>query len=413
MQNPSTKLTHRAKNQLSAWKKRIARELSNGQSGGISEGNQVQVYFDGDEAFTAMIQAIQSAQHYVHLEMYMFHSDHIGSRFAEALSAKAREGIPVRVIYDAIGSMDADTMQWARMRDAGVTVIAYRPIAFWRKRGGLLGRNHRKNLIIDGAIGFTGGMNLTDEWSAEFRSDDCWRDTHCRVIGPAAGDLNKLFIDSWEYVTEERIFHRPPPTPLNTQEKQNFREGIGGHDHGHRCIVVGSQGLRGRKDIKRLFCLHLDQAEKSIRMTMPYFVPPAPLRRSLKQARKRNIQVSVLVPRNSDVHWIDWVREGLYPRMLDWGVKILEYLGPILHAKTMVVDDQIAIIGSGNFDLLSVAMNREVAIVAFDDAIVKELDKQWQNDLSLSERVAKDWELKRPWWRLLVAKIGCFFIRRL
>ncbi|MFK7910915.1 MAG: phosphatidylserine/phosphatidylglycerophosphate/cardiolipin synthase family protein [Akkermansiaceae bacterium] len=407
------KIKSRIKEQVGTWRDRLTRELARDEVGGTSEGNKVDVYFDGDEAFDAMISAIAGAKHYVHLEMYMFFSDNIGSNIADALSEKAREGVPVRVLYDAIGSLEADKMQWARMRDAGVTVVEYRPVAFWRKRSGIFARNHRKNLVIDGVTGFTGGMNISDEWSEKHSGDSAWRDTHCRVDGPAAKHLNDLFISSWEYATEERIFHRPDPNPLREEEKKPHPDPDCETCDGCRCIVVGSQGFGSRKEIRRLFSVHLARAEKSVRMTMPYFVPPARLRKAVYMARERGVDVSALLPRDSDVKIVDYLREGLYGKMLTKGVRLIEYLGPVLHAKTMVVDDKIAVIGSSNFDILSVLMNSEVAIVVFDEVTVDELNTQWQNDLSLSDRVGDDWEIKRPWWRLLAAKVGCFLIRRL
>lgn len=408
-------IRERIRSHVAVWRDRLTRELSRDKAGGTSEGNRVDVYFDGDNAFDAMIGAIGSARHYVHLEMYMFCSDRTGARFAHVLAQKAREGIPVRVLYDAIGSLESDRMQWARMRDAGVTVVEFRPVAFWRKRSGLFGRNHRKNLVIDGVTAFTGGMNIGDAWSARQSGDNAWRDTHCRVDGPAAGHLNELFVASWEYATEERVFHRPAPCPLDEEEKvaHPCGGGVAGDAGGCRCIVVGSQGFGSRKEIRRLFSVHLAQAEESVRMTMPYFVPPKRLRRAVYQARERGVDVAALVPRNSDVRLVDYLREGLYPRMLEKGVRLIEYLGPVLHAKTMVVDDDIAVIGSSNFDILSVLMNSEVALVAFDEGAVGELNRQWKNDLSLSDCVGEDWKLKRPWWRLLAARAGCFLIRRI
>lgn len=408
----SDRVKDRLAAQLSAWKTRVAREISGGQTSGTSEGNQVEVYFEGDRAFADMLIAIQGAKHYVHLEMYMFFADRIGRRFAEALAQKAREGIPVRVLYDAIGSIETDKMQWANMRDAGVTVVEYRPVAFWRKRSGILGRNHRKNLVIDGAIAFTGGMNIADSWSGEFSGDSTWRDTHCRVIGPAAADFNRLFIDSWKYATEEKIFHRPDPQPLTDAESKAHGDGLD-QSGNCRCVVVGSQGLRNSKEIRRMFSVNLARAEKSIKMTMPYFVPPKRLRAALHAAKKRGVDINILLPRDSDVKVVDWLREGLYPLLLQWGIVVREYLGPVLHAKTMVVDDHIAVIGSSNFDIISVLMNREVGLVVFNDGVVDELDRQWENDLMLTERVTNDWEGIRSWWRLWIARVGSFLIRRL
>lgn len=386
--------------QIAQWRYAIVRELSGDTVGGISRGNKVEIHFDGDAAYHAMLEAISAAEHYVHLEMYMFLSDAIGNTFAQALSSKAKEGIPVRVIYDSIGSSAADPMQWATMRDAGVIVSEYHPVAPWRKRAGIFGRNHRKNLIVDGIIGFTGGMNLGDPWSYQHFKENAWRDTQIQLTGPAAHDLALLFHDSWLYCTDEKLEiapHQPREEPYGRS----------------RCMVVGSRGLGSRKQIRKLFSVHLDQARQSVKMTMPYFVPPRRLRRSMRRASQRGVDVSLLLPRNSDVQVVDWLREGLYPSLLRWGVNVIEYLGPTLHAKTMVIDDNLAVIGSNNFDILSVLMNRETAIVVFDDQVTEELNRQWKNDLNLSELVTRDWQGIRPWWRLWLAQIGCFLLRKL
>jgi len=386
--------------QIAQWRYAIVRELSGDTVGGISRGNKVEIHFDGDAAYHAMLEAISTAEHYVHLEMYMFLSDAIGNTFAQALSSKAKEGIPVRVIYDSIGSSAADPMQWATMRDAGVIVSEYHPVAPWRKRAGIFGRNHRKNLIVDGIIGFTGGMNLGDPWSYQHFKENAWRDTQIQLTGPAAHDLALLFHDSWLYCTDEKLEVAPP---------QPREEPFGRS----RCMVVGSQGLGSRKQIRKLFSVHLDQARQSVKMTMPYFVPPRRLRKSMRRASQRGVDISLLLPRNSDVQVVDWLREGLYPSLLRWGVNVIEYLGPTLHAKTMVIDDNLAVIGSNNFDILSVLMNRETAIVVFDDQVTEELNRQWKNDLNLSELVTRDWQGIRPWWRLWLAQIGCLLLRKL
>ena len=274
--------------QIAQWRYAIVRELSGDTVGGISRGNKVEIHFDGDAAYHAMLEAISAAEHYVHLEMYMFLSDAIGNTFAQALSSKAKEGIPVRVIYDSIGSSAADPMQWATMRDAGVIVSEYHPVAPWRKRAGIFGRNHRKNLIVDGIIGFTGGMNLGDPWSYQHFKEKAWRDTQIQLTGPAAHDLALLFHDSWLYCTDEKLEiapHQPREEPYGRS----------------RCMVVGSRGLGSRKQIRKLFSVHLDQARQSVKMTMPYFVPPRRLRRSMRRASQRGVDVSLLLPRNSDV----------------------------------------------------------------------------------------------------------------
>jgi len=391
-------LPHDVRDKLADWQQKIATELSREAVGGVSEGNSVDVFFDGDEAFDAMLHAISNATEFIHLEMYMFLSDSTGKKFANALAERALAGVNVRIAYDSIGSSDANPLQWGDLRDAGAHVAEFRPVRFWQKHGGILGRNHRKNLVIDGKIAFTGGMNIGDPWSRDASGNDAWRDTHLSVQGPAAADLNQLFLDTWLYTTGEEI----PNTPTSPCQCGKAR-----------CIVIGSQGLGSRKQIRTLFSVQLANARHSVKMTMPYFLPPRRLRKALQQTTRRGVDLSILVPRDSDVPLIDWLREGLYPKLLEWNIRMIEYLGPILHAKTMLIDDHLSVIGSNNFDPLSVQMNREVALVIFDDATAEELNTQWENDLMLSERVATDWSGLRPWWRLTIAKIGCFLIRRL
>jgi cardiolipin synthase len=393
-------IPHKVRRQIADWRQAIARELSRETVGGLSEGNQVEIYYDGDRVFEAMLAAIASAETHIHLEIYMFLSDTVGKTIADALSKKAAEGISVKVIYDSIGSSATDPMQWANMRDAGVSVSEYHPVAPWRKRASIFGRNHRKNLIVDSKIGFTGGMNIGNPWSRAQNHENAWRDTQIQVSGPAATDLDILFTESWKYCTDETI--QLPIVNHAQISKDNCR-----------CMVVGSQGLGSRKQIRKLFSVHLNKARHSVKMTMPYFVPPRRLRKAMRRASQRGVAVSLLLPRDSDVAAVDWLREGLYPSLLKWGVRVIEYLGPVLHAKTMVIDDCVAIIGSNNFDILSVVMNRETAIVVFDDDVSEELNRQWDNDLMLSERVANDWQGIRPWWRLLLAKVGCFLLRKL
>lgn len=396
-------ISDRVQLRIRQWRRKIAKELADDTVNGVSEGNHIQLFYDGDTAYSAMLQAIKDAHSFVHLEIYMFLSDEVGRSFASQLAPKARQKVPVRVIYDAIGSSETDSKQWEVMRNAGVEIIEYRPVRLWHQRAGILGRNHRKNLIIDGSVAFTGGMNLGNMWSQDRSGDTAWRDTQIKIEGPAATDINQLFLDTWIHCTGQGI-------PCSSVQSAATATHTGTHG---RCMVIGSRGIGDRKQIRHLYSVHLDQAEHSVKMTVPYFVPPRRLRLALLRARNRGVQISLLMPRDSDVRIVDWLREGLYPKLLDWGVHVIEYLGPTLHAKTMVIDNHTAIIGSTNFDILSLHMNRETALVIFDDEVVTELNQQWDHDLMLSERVSYDWRGLRPWWRLMTAKLGCLIIRRL
>jgi len=363
-------------------------------------GNKVELYFEGDEAFEAMADAIRSAALFVHLEMYLFFSDVVGKRFAGLLSEKAREGIPVRVVYDAIGSIEASDRMFEEMEKAGVVVEIFRPVAPWRKRSGILGRNHRKNLIIDGRIAFTGGVNLGDHWSRAEMGDKVWRDTHLRLEGPVAAACDDFFRETWKKVDGGEL-----------PEEGHFQiDEIGPGESD--CLVVGSGGFAKGKAIRRLFSDAFQAAERDVVMTMAYFVPPRFLLKILRKRANEGVNIEVLVPRDSDVAVADWLREGLYPGLLKHGIKFHEYLRSVLHAKSVVIDDHLALVGSSNFDYLSISWNWELAVVIDDAEVAKKLQDQYAIDLEDSETVDEQSAGARPWWRRMMSWIGASIIRR-
>ena len=366
----------------------------------LTEGNRVQLYFSGDETFAAMIEEVARAEQFVNLEMYMFLSDAVGEMIAKALSEKAGEGVPVRVVYDAIGSAAANQELFDEMRLAGVLVEVFRPVAPWRKRSGILGRNHRKNLIIDGRVAFTGGMNLGEVWSERYR-EDSWRDTHLMVEGPAAAACQRFFEEAWKKASGESL-------------KEDCFYGIEESGPGKSaCVVVGGSGFGKRRAIRRLFSGAFANAKRHVVMTVPYFVPPKRVLKIMRRRSLEGVEVQVLVPRNSDVAFADWIREGLYPSLMDDGVEIQEYLKRVLHAKTMVFDDCLSIVGSANFDYLSISLNWELGMVIDDPEIAKQLMVQHQLDMKKSEKVDWDWTETRSWWRRVMSWLGAAIIRKL
>ncbi len=363
-------------------------------------GNRVKLYFEGDEVFEAMIEALDSAEIYAHMEMYMFLSDDLGWEIARAFARCAQRGVAARLIYDAIGSSEADEAMFEMMSEAGVDVHIFRPVAPWRKRSGILGRNHRKNLIIDGRIAFTGGMNLGGPWSRKISGDQTWRDTQISLEGPAAAACNQFFLETWSKVGG---------LPIETSQKYSVKDS---GSWSSECLVVGGSGFAKRKAIRRLYSTVLKEAEKDVVLTVPYFVPPRRLLNLLRKSASR-LKVELLVPRNSDVGIADWVREGLYPALLSVGIQVQEYTQAILHAKSLVVDDELAVVGSANFDFLSFSLNWELAVVIQDGEVVQALREQHRKDLESCEMVKPDWALSRPWWRQWLGWLGAGVLRRL
>lgn len=375
-------------------------DLARDGSALLTKGNKVTLYFEGDPVFAAMCDEIGAAENFVNMEMYMFLSDGVGTTIANALSEKARSGVPVRVVYDAIGSAEASEEIFDEMRKAGVRVEVFRPVAPWRKRSGILGRNHRKNLIIDGRVAFTGGMNLGEVWS-EKHSARSWRDTHMKLEGPAAAACQHFFEEAWNKASGELL-------------KGNCYYEVGGAGPGESdCVIVGGSGFGKRRAIRRLYSRAFASATRNVVMTVPYFVPPKRVLNVMRRRSLEGLEVRVLVPQDSDVALADWLREGLYPSLMDDGIKFHEYHGRVLHAKSMVFDDRLAVVGSANFDYLSISLNWELGVVVDDPAIVSELMNQYDRDLKSSETVNWDWAESRPWWRRAFAWIGAAIIRKL
>ena len=373
--------------------------LTEGGCGIETTGNNVQLFFSGDEAFSNMLDAISSARDSVHMEMYHFSSDPVGWQFATTFAEKARTGVAVRITYDAIGSLGVDPDMHAYLRDAGAEVHPFRPVAPWRKRSGILGRNHRKNLIIDGQTAFTGGMNIGQDWSRKHSGDKAWRDTHIRIDGPAARACDHFFRESWKKAGGSDL-PPPPREPIPPKGQSDI-------------MVVGGRDFAKRRAIRRLYSLHLEKATSHVRLTVPYFAPPGRLLRKLSEAAERLQNVEVLVPRDSDAPIADWIREGLYPGLLEKGTRFHEYTGSILHAKTMTVDHALAVVGSANFDLLSFSMNWELALVIEDPQVVQALEKQYQHDLTHSSDIGSHWKNRRPVFHRLIARLAAAILRKL
>lgn len=371
-----------------------------------TEGNRVRCFFEGDEAYDAMLEAIDRATRYVHMEMYMFFDDRTGTLFQQAFLAAVKRGVAVRVAYDAIGSAETSGTFFETMETGGVEVCCFRPVAPWRKRSGVLGRNHRKNLIVDGEVAFAGGMNIADPWSRRAVKGLAWRDTHVKLEGPAVQACHQLFLETWR-----KVGGKAPWRELVELYQLKFPE----TDRPGRAkvVVVAGRGFGRRKAIRRVFTTMIRASRTSVKMTVPYFMPPRLMLSMLRQQAEKS-PVEIIVPRDSDVPVADWIRDGLYPFLLKSGVDVREYTEANMHAKTMVVDDRIAVVGSANFDVLSMSMNWELTLVIEDEETVGQLLAQREIDLVKTERVLEEGlELKRPWWRRFLSWLGAGILRKM
>lgn len=370
--------------------------------------NRVTLLRDGAACLTEMLVAIREARFEVSLEMYWFGSDATGRRFADALSSKAREGVAVQVIYDSVGSFDADDTMFEEMRAAGCIVHEYNPIAPWRKRFDaflLNKRDHRKILVVDQIIGFTGGVNLGDPWAAESDGGGNWRDDVIRIEGVAALQLREVFLWTWRELGEERA--------TKTMNEVELREsGVTLPSEGSPVRVLTNQRHRERATIRRSYLREIRGARSNIFMSNSYFVPDRAVRVALAHAVKRGVDVKVLVPGESDVAAVYYASRRLYEGLMRDGIELYEWHGTILHSKTATIDDRWCTVGTYNFDHRSWRFNLEVNVSVEDAGVAAAMARCFREDIAHSGRLDRSEFRYRPLGERALEHL-CYLFRRL
>jgi cardiolipin synthase len=355
--------------------RRIRRTLEGVLGVPATEGNRVDVLRNGDEIFPAMLDAIAGAEHTIDFLTFVYWAGDIGTTFARALAERARAGVRVRVLLDALGARTMDRELIGLMDEHGVQVHWFRPLHRFRP-GQLNHRTHRKVLIVDEAVGFTGGVGIADEWKGDARDEHEWRDTHFRFVGPIVDGLRAAFLDNWAETScvlyEEGIDRFPEQPQSGTVVTQ--------------CIRGASE--TGWSDVATLVRTLLQLAEDRVRITTAYFVPDEELTARLCDAADRGVDVEVLIPGpHADKRVVQLAAESSYARLLEHGVTIWNYQPTMLHAKLITVDGHIASIGSANLNRRSCTLDEEIDVVALDRDLVAVLDRQFEEDLDRSRQV--------------------------
>ena len=316
-------------------------------------GNQVTALYNGDEAFPAMLAAIRSARRTITFESYIYWSSAIGHQFTAALTERARAGVHVHVMIDWAGSQKVDKDDIKRLRQAGVEVVFYRPLHFYQLDH-LNHRTHRKLLIVDGRLGFTGGMGVADKWLGHAQDSEHWRDSHFRVEGPVVAQLQAAFMDDW-FETQGVMLDGPGYYP------DLDRQG------GQLGQVFWSSPKGGNGNLRVMFLLAIAAATRRILIANAYFVPDQTTVDMLVAARRRGVDVEIIVPGPIlDAQVVRRASRLMWGPMLDAGVKIFEYQPTMYHTKVMVVDDIWCSVGSTNFDDRSFRLNQEANLNVYD-----------------------------------------------
>ena len=359
----------------------------------LRPGNRVATLINGDRIFPAMLDAIRAARHSICFETYIYWSGKVGEAFADVLSERARAGVKVHVLVDWIGSQKMDDKLIADMRAAGVQFEKYHPVS-WYTLGKLNNRTHRKLLVVDGRIGFTGGVGIADKWAGDAQDADHWRDTHYRVEGPAVAEMQAAFMDNWTKTTGE-VLHSadyfPAIAPAGGQYAQVFQSSVEG----------------GSESMHLMYLLSVAAASRSIQLSMAYFDPDAISMRVLKAALARGVKIQILLPGPiTDAELVQSASRATWGELIRAGAEIYQYQPTMFHCKVMVVDGLWTSVGSTNFDNRSFRLNDEANLNVYDAGVAAEQAAVFAADLKHARRLSyEEWQ-GRPWREKLAERLA-------
>ncbi len=332
-------------------------------------GNAVEIITDTNHAYGLQEQAIRNAKNHIHLEYYIFQPDETGRRFRELLIAKAREGVRVRFLYDAVGSLRLGRRFLRPMRDAGIRVERFLPVNPLRRRWVFNLRNHRKILVVDGEVGFTGGVNVGNEYIGQTSQFGYWRDTHMMLRGSSVLQLQQVFALDWFFATDEELVAPELYPPAG--------------EPGDQIVQVLASGPDLPVEVcHELFFTAISAARRHVFIQSCYFVPPESIRVALQSAAHRGVNVQIILPARSAHITALLAAQSYYEELLASGVRIFEYTEGLMHSKVLTIDGEWSYVGSANIDNRSLRLNFEVGGVFYGSRAATELEEMFRNDLS-------------------------------
>lgn len=350
----------------------------------VLTGNRVRHLRNGEEIFPAMIAAIAAARRSIAFETYIYWSGEVGQRFSDALSERARAGVPVHVTLDWVGSSKMDARLIDGMKQAGVQVERYRPLR-WYNLERINHRTHRKLLVIDGATAFTGGVGIADQWQGHAQDPKHWRDSHFLIEGPAAAQMQAAFGDNWVKMTG-RVLHGPSYYPALSR-------------HGDMdAQVFLSSPSGGSESMHLMYLMSIAAASRSIDLAAAYFVPDELTQRALLEARERGVRVRILVPgEHIDSDAVRLASKAQWGPLLRQGVELYEYRPTMMHVKLLIVDRHLVSVGSTNFDSRSFQLNDEASLNVYESGFADEMTRVFEDDLSQAKPYTYQAWTNRPW----------------
>jgi cardiolipin synthase A/B len=355
----------------------------------LHHGNRVDIFTNGAEFYPAMLEAIRSAQSSINMELYIFQPGKIANQFIAALSERARQGVNVTIVVDAIGSFSLWGRPVERLRKAGCRIESYQRLQ-WYSLARLNNRTHRELLIVDGRIGFVGGPGIADWWMFKGKYKRPWRDTMARIEGPVVAAMQGVAAENWleccgEILTGPEYF--PDLQPLGEMT----------------AFVVRSSPADRATTSRVAFQLLMEGADRELRISTPYFLPDRALRRALIEIAKRGVRVTIIVPgRATDQRWVRLASRRMWGRLLEAGVRIFQYRDTMMHAKVMIVDGMWSVLGTTNLDNRSFEHNDEVNVAMLDPGVAARLVVDYERDLTDSDEMTLERWRRRPLWEKIV-----------
>ena len=350
----------------------------------LSINNQVRVLTNGNEKFHALFEALENAKEHIHVEYYIFRDDNIGQKFRDLLIRKSLEGIEVKLIIDGVGSHGLPQTFFKLLRDANIKVKWFFPVRFPYFTRKLNYRNHRKIVVIDGKVGFMGGLNIGDEYLSRDPKLGFWRDTHLIVEGDSVHLLQTVFINDWSFVSGEQIegpMYFPKPNQIGRQLTQ---------------IIAGGPDSEW-EPIHQLFFTALANAEQRIWLETPYFIPDESIMMALKTASLSGVDVRIIVQGIPDHKITYWASQSYFEDLLNAGIQVYRYIKGILHSKVVIIDSGIGIVGSANFDIRSFKLDFEISAICYNKDFVLRLEQDFEQDFRDSQLQDTQVFMNRGW----------------
>jgi len=351
---------------------KLAQKLGNSP---ISFDTATKVLSNGDETFQHIIEQLKRARHHIHLEYYIVRHDRIGQEIKEILIQKASEGVKIRFLFDAVGSWQLSKSYINDLRNVGIEAVSFGPVKLPFLNNKFNFRNHRKIIVIDGTIGFVGGLNIGDEYLGRNKEIGYWRDTHLMLKGEAVRTLQLIFLQDWYYMTNHSFLTAEYLSPQIDHRR-----------HGGVQLIAGGPDNEWSV-IKNIFFSMIASAEKSVWIASPYFIPDEDIFSAIKVAALSGVDVRLLVPNRPDKRIVFHASRSYFPELLAAGVKVYEYQRGFMHSKIIIVDEELASIGTSNMDMRSFHLNFEVNAFLFRTKSTEELVEEYSNDLKYAKQL--------------------------